>query len=148
MIKEATIHDFNVIEKMGRAFYEESKYRTIYGIEIDEQSLISFLVSYIHDSNKVVLFDGDKGMILGVLVPWFFNNNALVAQEMAWYVSQKHRNGFLAVRLFKAFENWAKENNAKVFVMGSLAELNGDKVGKFYMKNKMKPVEYMYGKEL
>lgn len=149
MIREANIKDFNKIESMARAFYNESKYGEIYNVDIDEDSLISFTISFIHDSDKVILFDEDgKGMIWGILVPWFFNTKHMLAQEMAWYVKPEHRNGFTAMRLLKAFEQWAKDKGAKIFVMGSLSELNGDRVGKFYEKNGMKPVESMYGKEL
>lgn len=147
-IKRATINDFFSIEKMSRAFYEESGLGKLYGVDIDEDSMIQFLVSFLSEDNKVVFFCEDKGLIMGVLLPWFFNTNVLMAQEMAWYVSPDARKSTLAGRLYKAFEKWAADNQAKIFVMGSLPGLNGKRVDNFYVRKGMANTENVYGKKL
>lgn len=148
MIKEATINDFRKIDKMARAFYAEATYPEIYGAEVDEDSLIQFVVSMITDENKVIFIDEDHGMISGVVIPWFFNNNKLFAQEMAWWVEPEKRNTMLGGRLFKTFEKWAVSKGADFMAMGTLNPTSNGKVARFYEKQGMINTETMYGKQL
>ena len=148
MIRQASIDDFNTIEKLARAFFDESGYKERLDMEIDEKSMIDFIVMMISDDDKVVLFDGDKGMITGVLVPFFFNNSKIIAQEMCWYVAKEFRDTMTCARLIKAFEQWAESKDADVLMMASISHLNGDRINKFYEKNNMNSMEQFYGKVL
>lgn len=148
MIKKATIKDYNAIEPMARAFYEESKYGSMYGIDVDDDSIISFLVMFLSDEDKVILFEEGKGMIMGIVDQWFLNKKHTVVREVAWYVHPEKRDGFTASKLLKSFERWAIDKGAKAYFMSSIKHLDGERIGKFYEKKGIDLIEYTYGKAL
>lgn len=59
------------------------------------------------------------GLIMGIVVPLWFNQDALCASELAWFVDPAHR-GTAGIRLLEAFEEWADEQGAVIVSLSQL----------------------------
>lgn len=148
MIRRATINDVTEVMGMAKNFYIEAGYKEKYGLPMDTDSVIEFVVSFISDQDKVCLLSEGKGFIAGALIPWFFNKKKTVAQEMAWWVLPEKRQGMVAGKLFKAFETWSKNNSADMLMMGSIPSLDGGRINRFYERKNMMPAESLYGRAM
>lgn len=60
------------------------------------------------------------GGIVGIVGPTWFNPAARVATELAWWVSEAHRGGRAALKLYRAFEAWAGDRGVDAIVMSDL----------------------------
>lgn len=89
------------------------------------------------------LMDGDKliAFFLGCVTPQFFGP-ALVASDMAMYVQPDSRGGLHAVKLIKAFEQWAKARAAKCVNLGQSTGINIERTRKFYERMGYKTVGF------
>jgi GNAT superfamily N-acetyltransferase len=74
----------------------------------------------------VATVDGEiVGGLLGLLTPLWFNQSAMVASEVAWWVDPQYRGGAAGVRLLYTFEAWAKERGATAVSLSDLV-LDGE----------------------
>lgn len=71
------------------------------------------------------------GMIFGFLnkVPFC---KAISAGDLLFYVHPEKRNGKVALHLVRDFEKWARYHNVEEIQMGISADINPDRVAKFY----------------
>jgi N-acetylglutamate synthase-like GNAT family acetyltransferase len=86
-------------------------------------------VSYLNElgrtliSSQVVLLAEDggekKGMIAGLVAPNLYNPKYTVLQELFWWVVEEHRGTSVAIRLFSAFEEKARELKVDAIVMAT-----------------------------
>ncbi len=74
------------------------------------------------------------------------NNGETIAAEMFWYVRREHRGRGL--RLFDAFEAWAKAKGARRLAMVHLLELTPAALERFYRSRGYRAVEVHYIKEV
>lgn len=104
--------------------------------------LIESGVGAIHAS-----FDGDTitGGIAAILCPNMFNGKTM-AVECLWYVLPEYRGQGL--KLFFAFEEWAKRHGATMLSMIHLHALQPEKLKKLYERMGYHAVETNYIKEV
>ena len=70
----------------------------------------------------------------------------LVAEEFFWFVSESYRKD--GIRLYRTFENWARERGAKTLQMVHLSDSMPDKLKKFYLRSGFAEIETRYAKSL
>lgn len=85
---------------------------------------------------------------MGVLIHPDMYDGKLVAQEAFWFMHPNHRTGMHAVRLYYAFEAWAKERGAERISMSNTFNGSVEKTRKFYMKLGYRAVDVSYFKDL
>ena len=93
------------------------------------------------------LTDGETvvGMIGGMAYPEPYSGD-LVAQEFFWYVRDGHRGG--GIRLYRAFEAWAREKQCLEIRMGHLSDSMPEKLKRVYVALGFREVETNYSKDL
>jgi len=86
------------------------------------------------------------GALGGILAPDIFNGHT-VAIEAFWYVLPEHR-GSGAIRLVKAYEDWARSRGARRVSMVHLLNLQPGRLGDLYVRLGYRAVETNYIKDL
>lgn len=129
-IRKATQSDMSELLRMGEAFFNASGYSDITSINLsDTESLLSSLID-----QGTILTDGKNAMIGFVIFPMFLNNETMVSQELFWWVDEEKRNTRVGIEILKEAEKTSKAMGAKVMMMLSIKELNGDKVNRIYQR--------------
>lgn len=86
-------------------------------------------------------YNGDiiTGMMVGFLAPMWFSNSATTACDIALYLKPEYRGGLSAIRLIKAFDDWAVSKNASVIQMGVSTNVNPERTSNLYTRLGYKP---------
>lgn len=97
-------------------------------------------------SNPNIIFCGEpgKGLIMGIVYPYFANPNIIIAQELGWWVEPEYRKSTLAYRLINSFEQEAKNRGAHKIIMICLHTQKPTEIGRLYVKKGYKPLEYSF----
>jgi|TARA_R110001632_G_scaffold70683_4_gene164527 RimJ/RimL family protein N-acetyltransferase len=144
-IRTATPDDIFDILILAKEFSKEAPSSHKWDKEKTEQ----FLVSSFNNTNMeifVIDIDGEiEGALVG-LVAKFYMSHTVQATELAWFVSKDYRGKPASIRLMKAFEKWAKENEANYVGMGDIEGLSN--LEKLYNRLGYKKTESIYLKEL
>lgn len=75
-------------------------------------------------------------------------SDLIFAVEQAWYVSESYRGGSDALRLYNAYEKFAKEQEAKKITMVHLYQGNEDGMEKFLTKKGYRKLETQWIKDI
>lgn len=114
----------------------------------DSEHLIDLSYNFIN--NHVVLIAEENevslGLIAGLISPNPFNPNYIGLQEFMWWVKEDYRNSSAAIKLYRAFENRAKELGVNFISMVSTSYT--PTLEKLYKRDRFIPVETAYIKEL
>ena len=94
-----------------------------------------------HDGNAI-------GMLMGIMNPIWFAPSTRCAVELAWWIEPEHRGGMHAIRLVKAFEDWAKEQGAAMVTMCDLVVDGQPPVGDIIVRLGYVPTERTFVKGL
>jgi GNAT superfamily N-acetyltransferase len=93
-----------------------------------------------------VLDDGEiRGAIGGVAYPDIYSGE-LTATEFFWFVSEAHRGG--GIRLYRAFERWAKAKGCARIRMVHLMDSMPEKLQTVYERLGFEAAEVHYSKDL
>jgi len=147
LIRKAQISDIDDLVKLSDEFFKEGL--NDYGMEMGEDCVRASLNQYIDNLILFVAYkDGELvGFIGGTINYSTFNKNQIIAQETAWFVSKKHRNGTIGLKLISAFENECKDSGANFVIMVHMNNLNSSKLYKLYGRRGYKVLETHYIKE-
>lgn len=92
----------------------------------------------------------DQGAVVaglgGIVVPDPING-VTVGQEVFWYAGPKGR-GATAIRLFRAFEEWASERGAEILRFGSRETLAPEGMDRMYRNMGFESIERHYEKRI
>ncbi|MDG9783877.1 GNAT family N-acetyltransferase [Metapseudomonas otitidis] len=118
MIRTATYSDIQRLIELGTLLHSISSYSQV---SFDAEKAGRFLAHLIEDKHGVVFVSEKEGVVVGGLAggitdEWFSND--LVAYDFSVFVEPAHRNGFIAIKLLRAFESWAKAMGAVRVHMG------------------------------
>lgn len=86
------------------------------------------------------------GMAGGIVDQWY--NDELVAYDYSLFVEPGRRNGIIAVRLIRAFEEWARIKGAKQIHMGIGTDMNVAGTSRLYESLGLKHFGPLFVKEL
>lgn len=83
----------------------------------------------------VAILAEDNSEVVGMMAGWcvesFFNHER-TARDMILYIRPDKRGGMTALRLVRAFEDWAKEVGARHINIGISAGIDNQRAAKFY----------------
>lgn len=147
MIRRATAGDIPEMVQLGTEFHAEYLAGPI---PYDPHSASAFLREMVHRPEAgIFLIDHNlevRGMAAAVIAPVFLNFHHKSASEMFWFVRKAHRKTFDSLRLFKALEDWAREQGATTMTMIALATNPG--VSAIYERRGYKLQESNYVRSL
>jgi GNAT superfamily N-acetyltransferase len=132
-IRRARPEDAATIEALIRTVAAESPvYREM---PIDDRKLKSFIAMAIRSHEHAVLLHegatGIDGLFIGVLVQQFFTVE-FTAMDILFYVRPERRGSRAAVRLWRAYKDWAQAQGAKAIKVGAMTEIEPARTAKFY----------------
>lgn len=148
MIRVATIEDIDELSSMSGRFIAYAPHAKALDVcEADWRAAIAMVIE--HGRVFVAQIDGViVGMLMAVCTPSWFAPKTLVATELAWWMDPEHRGGMSAIRLVKAFEQWAKQSGASVASMCELVIEGQPPVGEMIERMGYAPSERTYMKEI
>lgn len=139
-IRQATTQDIEQIIVMCEALHSESEYyrNQLFEAERLAESLNTVMGNEYH---IIFLAEQDKqiiGFFIGGLTRGLFNYE-LIAFDYSVYVVPEKRNGRAAIKLIKAFEQWAKEKGANRCRIGITTDISTNRTSRFYQLLGFKP---------
>jgi hypothetical protein len=147
-IRNATEADVDTIVKMARHFIAFAPHATI--AEYDDADIATAIracmqhgVLLVADQDGVVV-----GMLFGVVSGFWFAPRSLWATELAWWVEPAARGGTAGIRLVTAFQDWAREQGAKVVAMSSLHLDHDNRVSSVLQRMGFAQSEHTYIKRI
>lgn len=136
MIRMAEKKDVDMVVDMGRDFHAYSPWRSV---PFDRGATSAFVANLI---NHGVVFVSESGMIGGMMNPLYFNPSFSVACELFWWARSGGRE------LMKAFEQWAKDNEAKGIQFSSLGDEQSERMAVLFDRAGYSKVETGWFKEI
>lgn len=112
MIRSAEKTDLEGLVELGRQMHAESNYAPLTFSELIYRRFLETLID--HELGCVLVADRQGqviGVYIGVVSNAFFSMDR-IAQDVLLYVDPEHRGGMTAMRLIKAFEDWAAKQGA------------------------------------
>jgi len=135
-MRRITSKDKHIILKYAPIFWSEIKGEQLAG-ELNLQSISNFLDScFMKDALVGWIYEKDNeihGGILFVLTPEIFTNKTIL-KELFWFVDPNKRNSWVAYKLIKEAEKFAKENDIHIISMMHMKYPNPENLKKFYEK--------------
>lgn len=111
MIRQATVDDIPRVVEMGRRLNQESSYQHV-----------EYSPERVAETCKVMISAGffvvaeKEGHVVGAMMgdvytPWYSTDK--LGLDYTFYVEPEHRNGLMAVKMVKMFEEWCIGMGAK-----------------------------------
>ena len=129
---------FDEFFELVKSMIQEAEFS---GAQPDKQIIWSV---YKNPNVKVFLSLGDDkivGFLAVVKTTYFFSTRPKIS-DIGFYVKPKYRGSSSAVKLLKALENWAKENNISDIAIGQTTAVDMEKTQQFYNRLGYKTVGY------
>lgn len=145
-MRRITSKDKPTILKYAPIFWKEIKGEELAG-ELDLNNISNFLDScFLKDVLIGWIYEKDNeihGGILFILTPELFTNKTIL-KELFWFVAPEKRNSWVAYKLIKEAEKFAKENGVHIVSMNHMRYPNPENLKHFYEKigYNMTQVEY------
>lgn len=130
MIRRATIPDIPAIYAMGRAMWEESRYRELY--PWDERTVMNWGAEMLTNPEGICLIaDQNAGFLFGGVQNFYFSRT-LMALQVLLYVCPEKRGGRTAFALVQQFDRIAREMGAKEVFAESGTGVHPEMTGRFF----------------
>lgn len=134
------------LKEGAEEFYASSRFLTKFDID----KFVTFWKNAIESGVGIVLVALEDDEIIGAIAGMKYEEpytGEVSVQEFFWFVRPGHR-GMAGVRLYKAFEDWAREKKATVLRMVHLLDSMPEKLERFYGHQGFVAVEKLYSKDL
>ena len=131
MIRSATAADIPRIIELGTLLHATSSYSKMAFVPAKAAAFMQALmerdgVVFVAEIDGVVV----GGMAGGVVDQWF--SDELIAYDFSIFVEPRRRNGLIAIKLMRAFEEWARIKGAKQIHMGIGTDINVEGTSRLY----------------
>lgn len=129
----STVKDIEEIIVLCKALHDESDYYRLQ--PFDKERLEASLSNVVFNENSIALLAIQHNEIIGFFIgglTYGLFNSELIAFDYSVYVVPEQRNGRTAIKLIKAFEEWAISKGANRFRVGTTTDINTDKTSRFY----------------
>lgn len=143
-VRTATVADLFRMEDTAKQFYAASKYLRYF----DFKKFRDVWASLLRNQGIILIYESEgqiKGALGGLLHTSLYGQE-LIAEEFFWFM--RHDSRGAGVRLYAAFEEWAKKQGAACIHMVHLEDVMPDKVAHFYLSRGYEPIETRYEKRL
>lgn len=135
IVRPATQYDLDLLMDLGTAMHAESPRYGRY--KYSENRVLQMFVSMIASPDCLLLVaeKGEEiiGAMLAMITPQWFSDE-LVANELTVFVAPQHRGGMAAVRLIRAYIEWAKSKGAKDIQLGVSTGVKVEETAALYRK--------------
>lgn len=129
MIRLATENDFNSILLMCADFWKHTQFTEEFE---PDHTLNMVKMAHDHGLLAVVDCDGVVGFCAGVKSFLLGSTKAMMASELAWWISPEHRKGKNGIALLQFMEGLVKEQRIKYWSMFSMQSSMPEIVGRMY----------------
>jgi N-acetylglutamate synthase-like GNAT family acetyltransferase len=150
IIRKAKLEDLEVYNELLKDFHKASPMDGV--VEFSPEGCLQFLHTSVTNESVLLLVSEIDGEIVGVtsavLYPMYFNPDALVAQELWWWLTPSARGSGAGNLMFKELERWSKDKGASVLFMIALEDERANAMEKVYARAGFKPMERTFSKEL
>lgn len=141
--------DIEIVLGMGASMHEESAYSFL---PFDRDKVRRLFTNYITAPTTYGGFVAEDhgvvvGMIGGYISDYFFCDEK-VACDMVLFVDPRYRGGRTALRLLRAFEQWAIEQGAQEMCLGVSTNVNITGTGRLYEAMGLTHVGGLYKRRL
>lgn len=146
-IRELLVHEVPQMTVLAIEFWEEGFLPGELIPEVFEDNWFNWMSS----GMGFVSAGWDDDVLVGAaggLIAPDATDGKVVANEMFWFVSQKHRRGSLGLRVLEEFEAVAKSRGARRVSMVHLANDVGARLAKTFVRWGYRPIETHYIKEI
>lgn len=150
IIRAATLDDVPALVRLSSMMHAESAYSKF---EFIPAKMEFNFINWISDPGSwfVCVAESSEKQIIGAycgyITEYMFGSDIL-AYDMGLFVDPSKRGGMAAIRLIKAFENWAQFKNAKEVCPGTTTMVASDRTSKLYEKLGYKVVGSIFKKEV
>lgn len=144
-LRKAEISDLPRLAGCAEAFYSASQFLK----RFDIQKFTDLWTALINNGTGVIFLLEHEGEITGTIGGMIYPepySGELVASEFFWFVHEANRGG--GIRLYKAFEQWARDNDCSQIMMVHLCDSMPDKLERVYKHFGYQAAEVRYVKEL
>jgi GNAT superfamily N-acetyltransferase len=149
LIRNAERKDLQDILRLFFNIVEESpRYSSI---AISKDVLLNRIKWLIQSPKGLLLVAEDGEEVIGMFwasIDTFFFSDVQVANELLIYVTPKHRKGFVAYRLLKQFESWARSLNIDHIQGGVSTCIDNSGIENFYNRMGYNTTGVLLSKEL
>lgn len=148
-IRQAELDDLPKLAAGAAEFYAASEFLTSFDIGRFCELWASLIGGDGPVTGVILIEEGEDGLIngaLGGMVHRDIYGEALIAEELFWFMRPDTRGG--GVRVYRAFEAWAKARGAVSMQMVHLLDSMPAKVARFYHAVGFKAAETRYIKSL
>lgn len=145
MIRHAIIADLPRLEPLAIAFYAASEHLQVFDLE----KFTATWTGLLNSEGAAILVSEVDGRIVGALgciAHRDLYSEKQIASEMFWFVLPAFRGAGL--RLYRAFEGWARSRGCDEIRMMALADSMPGKVEDFYGRMGFRIAERLYSKPL
>jgi GNAT superfamily N-acetyltransferase len=145
LIRKAAEADLQNLAAGAAEFYAASEFLTAFDIG----RFCELWTELLGRDHGVIFVAEDQGLITGAIAGMIHRDiygEALIAEEFFWFVRPETRGA--GVRLYRAFEAWARERGAVSLQMVHLLDSMPAKVGAFYERLGFRAAEIRYTKTL
>ena len=146
MIRQARIEDLPRLWEYARESFSQSRFLKRFELE----RFCGLWTALLEQGAGGVFVLEDEaeelaGALMGVVYPEPYSDE-LTATEFAWFVRPGHRGE--GIRLYRAFEQWARERGCARIRMVHLTDVMPAKLANVYRRLGFEPAEVHYVKEL
>lgn len=121
IVRDAEVKDIERLVELGELFFNQTILSN-FNIEYDPESIRTLVETFIkNDNTAVIVLEADDkvvGAMMGMIVPLYFNNDVLAAQQFSWFVIPEYRS-ISSLKLLYAFESWAVGKGVKIIFSGA-----------------------------
>lgn len=144
-IRPAKRNDAQALVEMGFQMHQESAYAFL---PYDRDKVHRLIIDHLDHPEDCFLHiaevDGrPAGLLMGMLSDYFFCGESIASDE-AFFVEPEHRGTSAAVRLLRAFRQWAKARGAAELCLGVSTRVAADRTGRFYERMGLTQVGAIY----
>lgn len=145
MIRELRLEELPKLAPLAASFYASSEFLVDFNLDY----FVELWTRVLSVDAGVILVEENANGIQGTLGGFIHRDlygERTIVEELFWYVLPGVRGG--GVRLYRAFERWARARGAHEIQMVHLLDSMPEKVSGFYRRDGFKPVETRYKKAL
>lgn len=126
--------DIPRVVELGRLMHSESAYSDL---SFNTDKCFAFAQLLIDNTDALIIVAVEDNEIAGMFAafitsPYF--SNELIAEDIVFYVSPKHRQTSASIRLLSAYLHWAEQKQAKTITAGISCEVNTDEIEKLFIR--------------
>lgn len=137
--------------ELGQMMHDESPFFSQFEFDPDEAAQYMAFILMNPDAGFSIIAEDDEGKIIGGILASISKVSMCkyyMADAVITFVEPDHRKGMVGVKLIKAFEKWAYDQNLTHTSIGFTTGINVERMLNFYDRIGYDIISYKHCKEL